>query len=129
MRAWLIGLEIFTAVTALVGGGLFIAAPDGSLLGADPELLLGTPFGDWRVPGIVLAALVGVGFLAVAVWQSRDGWMARRLSIAACIGLVLFEIVEFAMIGFHPLQAVYSVIGAVIIVLAARYPEPDAPQR
>lgn len=122
MRRWLIGLEIFTAVTALVGGALFIAQPDGSLLGADQALLAGTPFGDWLGPGILLAVLVGGGFLAVAAWQWRDGWMARWLSIAAGVGLILFEVVEFAMIGFHPLQAVYSIIGAVIVVLAARLP-------
>lgn len=122
MRRWLIGLQLFTAVTALVGGVLFIVEPNGSLLGADVALLAGSPFADWRGPGILLAALVGLGFLAVAAWQSRDGWMARWVSIAAGIGLVLFEVVEFAIIGFHPLQAVYAIIGAVIIALAVRLP-------
>jgi hypothetical protein len=46
---------------------LLAAAPDGSLLRADLAVLAGTPFSDWRVPGVRLAGLVGGGFL-LAWW-------------------------------------------------------------
>jgi hypothetical protein len=38
-RLVLVGLELFTGVTALVGGVLLAIAPDGSLLAADPAVL------------------------------------------------------------------------------------------
>ncbi len=66
-------LEFFTAVSALAGGILFAVRPDGSLLGADAALLTGTPFDDWLVPGILLAALVGVGFLVTGLWHLAGG--------------------------------------------------------
>ena len=51
----LVALELVTGVTGLVGGALLAAAPDGLLLRADPATLAGSPFSDWRVPGVLLA--------------------------------------------------------------------------
>lgn len=125
-RTALLALEVTTAVAALVGGTLFVLAPDGSLLMADPAVLAGTPFADWLIPGVLLALLVGGGFLAagVALWWGVRG--ARELSVAAGIGLVLFEAVELAWISPHPLQAVFGVVGAAVVVLAVRRGVDDA---
>ncbi len=116
----LIGLEIFTGLTALVGGLLLVIRPDGSLLMADPSVLAATPFSDWLIPGILLATLVGLGFLLAAFWQWAHGVFARYVSLVAGVGLVAFEVTQFLMIGFQPLQAVMAVIGVVVAVLAAR---------
>ena len=45
--------------------------------------LAGTPFSDWRVPGLLLARLVGGGFLLAGWWQWRCLRYARELSMAA----------------------------------------------
>jgi hypothetical protein len=84
----LIGLELLTGSTAVLGGVLLAAKPDGSLLQADAAALATTPFQTWRLPGILLATLVGGGFLTAGVWQWRGGWHARELSIIAGVGLV-----------------------------------------
>ncbi|WP_130177206.1 hypothetical protein [Cryobacterium sp. SO1] len=118
----LITLQSVTSATALGGGLLLMLAPDGSLLTADPAALDGTGFGDWLLPGAALALFVGLGFAVTAVWQWRRGPYARYLSLAAGIGLVLFEIVQFSLIGFQPLQAVFGIVGAVTAVLAWRLP-------
>ncbi|TFD85738.1 hypothetical protein E3T61_16515 [Cryobacterium lactosi] len=118
----LITLESVTSATALAGGLLLMLAPDGSLLMADPAALDGTGFGDWLLPGAALALFVGLGFAVTAVWQWRRGPYARFLSLAAGVGLVLFEVVQFSLIGFHPLQAVFGVVGVVTAVLAWRLP-------
>ena len=118
----LIILESVTSATALAGGLLLMLAPDGSLLMADPAALDGTGFGDWLLPGTALALFVGLGFAVAALWQWRRGPYARHLSLAAGVGLVLFEIVQFSLIGFHPLQAVFGIVGVVTAVLAWRLP-------
>jgi hypothetical protein len=53
-------LEIFLGLGALGGGGLFILAPDGHLLGMTTRMLAGTPFHSFLVPGIILFAFIGV---------------------------------------------------------------------
>ena len=121
MRAHLlVALEAVTGVAGLAGGLVLAIAPDGSLLHADPAVLAGTPFPDWRWPGVLLAVLVGVGFLASAGWQWRGGWHACELSVVARAGLVLFEAIELAMIGFQPLQLLFTLVGLTIIALGSR---------
>lgn len=39
-------------------------------------------------------------------------------SIVAGAGLVVFEAVQWRLIGFQPLQAVFATVGAVVIWLA-----------
>ena len=121
-RRALVALELVTGATGLAGGVLLAVAPDGSLLRADPATLAGTPFADWRVPGVLLAGLVGGGFLLAGWWQWRGGWHARDLSMAAGLGLVCFEAAELAWLGFQALEAVFAVVGATIVVLAWRTP-------
>lgn len=75
--------ELVTGTAGLAGGALLAAVPDGSLLRADPTVLAGTPFSDWRLPGVLLAGLVGGGFLLAGWWQWRGHRYARELSMAA----------------------------------------------
>jgi hypothetical protein len=118
----LIGLELFTGVAGVIGGLLLVAKPDGSLMDARLSALAGSPYADWRVPGVLLATLVGGGFLMAAPWQWRDGWHARELSLLAGLGLVAFEGAELAWIGFQPLEAVFAAVGVAVIGLAWRLP-------
>ena len=117
-RRALVALELVTGVTGLVGGVLLAAAPDGSLLQADPATLADSPFSDWRVPGVLLAGLVGGGFLLAGWWQWRGHRYARELSMAAGAGLVCFEAAELAWLGFQPLEGVVAVVGLTIVTLA-----------
>jgi hypothetical protein len=85
-RRTLVILELGTGTAALAGGVLLAAAPDGSLLHADPGVLAGSPFPDWRAPGMLLATLVGGGFLLAGWWQLADRRHARELSVLAGAG-------------------------------------------
>ena len=122
-RRVLVGLELFTGATALVGGVLLAIAPDGSLLAAAPAALAGSPFADYRWPGILLATLVGAGYLVTGFWQARAGVGARALSVFAGVVLVVFEASELLWLGFQPLEAVLAVIGAAVAVLAVVAPD------
>lgn len=101
-RRVLAGLQLGTGATAAIGGILLATAPDGSLLKADPAALDGSPFDDYRRPGILLATLVGGGFLVAG---ARQGWSApgaRAVSAAGGVGLVLFEGAKCDDSGFSP---------------------------
>ena len=115
----LVPLELVTGVAALIGGVLLAAAPDGSLLSADVAALEGSPFTDWRLPGLLLGGFVGGGFLVAGTWQWRNGWHARELSMLAGLGLLTFEVAEVAWIGFQPLEGVFALVGAAVVALAA----------
>ena len=62
-RRALIAMELLTGGSALLSGGLLAIRPDGSWLGLPTQVLVGGPFADWRLPGLLLGALVGVGLL------------------------------------------------------------------
>ena len=128
IRRGLVAIELFTGVTGLAGGLLLTARPDGSLLRADPSVLAGTPFIDWRVPGVLLATLVGDGFLLTGWWTWRNHQYGRELSLFAGIGLIAFETAEVAWLGFQPLEAVFAVVGVVTVALAWRMRDPAGPK-
>jgi hypothetical protein len=127
-RRVLAGLELVTGASALVGGLLLAVAPDGSLLAADPAVLAGSPFPDYRWPGVLLATLVGGGFLLTGIWQARSGPGARALSAFAGVGLIAFETSELLWLGFQPLEAVLAGVGAAVAALALLAPA-EAPGR
>ena len=118
----LVTLELATGVLGVAGGLLLAVAPDGSLLRADPAALAGSPFSDWRIPGVLLAGLVGGGFLLAAWRQRARRGHARELSMAAGAALICFEAAELAWLGFQPLEAVFAVVGMTVLVLAWQAP-------
>lgn len=115
----LVGLELITGASALLCGALLALRPDGSVLGLPVRVLEGTPFIDWRQPGLLLAGFVGVGYLVAGTAQRFRLPRRRELSVLAGSGLVLFEAVEWGWLGFHPLQAVFMAVGVAVTVLAS----------
>jgi hypothetical protein len=117
-RRLLAGLELATGAAAVTGGLLLTIAPDGSLLAADPAVLSGSPFTDYRLPGVLLATLVGGGYLLTGAREWQAGRGARGLSICAGVGLVVFEAAEVLWLGFQPLEAVFAAVGGAVVALA-----------
>src|SRR5947209_4093200 len=66
-------LEILLGIGALFGGGQFILAPDGHLIGVPLKSLAGTPFHSYLVPGLLLFTFVGVAPMVAAVITARRG--------------------------------------------------------
>ncbi|HSO93106.1 MAG TPA: hypothetical protein VLS53_01375 [Candidatus Dormibacteraeota bacterium] len=113
----LLGTTVFTGLAAVTGGVLLTIRPDGSLLQAKVAALAGTPFADWRIPGILLATLVGVGGLGAAACLATRVSHARELVCLYAAGLLAFEIVEWSTIGFQPLEAVFGAVAVAILLL------------
>jgi hypothetical protein len=125
----LIGLELVIGGTAVIGGLLLAVAPDGSLLAADPAALHGSPFADYRLPGVLLASLVGGGYLFSGWWLRRAGHGWRALSVFAGVGLVMFEGAEVLWLGFQPLEAVFAAVGVTVAGLALTAKHEPGPRR
>jgi peptidoglycan/LPS O-acetylase OafA/YrhL len=119
-RILLIVLDAFLAVTSVAGGiGLLTGA-----ISPPPELLHGSIFGSYTIPGLALLFLVGGSALAAMVLVlRRHAWGALASGLAALM-IMGFEIVEVLVIGSEPglarnLQAFYFTLGLVIAILAA----------
>ena len=114
----LIGLEVLVAVPAIVAGVLFLLDTDGRLLGMSTEALGESPFTDYLVPGLLLLVVVGLGFLGLAMWTWVRAPHAAELAVIGGTGLVLFEAIEYLMIGFNAQQAIVAMIGVAIAATA-----------
>lgn len=108
-------LEIFVGVTAVVGGSLLIAAPDGSLSKLSLELLKYSPFHDYFWPGVLLVVFVGALNLVAAGVSVLKWRFAPIVALTSGGALVIYIVAEGFMIPvFHPLQLVYSALGILI---------------
>jgi hypothetical protein len=61
----LIALLLFLSCGALYGGWSLITRPDGGGMGMPARWLAGSPFTDYRIPGLVLFILFGIAPLFV----------------------------------------------------------------
>ncbi len=122
-------LELLLGISALSGGLLLIVQPNGSLLQAKLSAPRGTPFMDWRVPGVFLAGCIGGGSLLSAFWLWRRLPCARELALLTAVGVVAFEAVEWAMIGFQILEAFVALVAGLMLLLAWRLPAARLGQR
>jgi hypothetical protein len=105
---------------AAVGGGLDLVLTNGRVIRMPSELLEGSPFGSYFIPGLVLLA-VGIANLAsAAAVLLRNRWGAPA-SVVVGIAWMGWFVVQVAVVGFlNWQQPAYFVVGVLIIVLAAR---------
>lgn len=97
-----VGLEIFLGIGALFGGGVFLLAPDGHLLGMTTKTLAGSPFQSYLVPGMILFVFVGIAPLLVAAITLRRLAIAPLAALAVgltLIGWISVEMVVLAGLG------------------------------
>lgn len=117
---WLLmGLLGYLGIRALLGGGQFIVAPSGAIVGLSPAVLSGTPFRDFLLPGLFLFVGLGVFPLVVlyGVYRSYQWAPAGALVVGVVLGV--WAVVEGFVLGFgERLQYVNLVQAIVIVVLA-----------
>ena len=126
-----VGLEVFLGLGALFGGGAFILAPDGHLLGMPTTLLAGSPFPSYLVPGIVLFTLIGLAPLVAATIAVRRQALAPLAAVAVgltLIGWVSVEMVVLAGLGSLA-WALYLVLGACIAAIGVAWWRAPAASR
>jgi hypothetical protein len=115
--AWaaLVGVAVFNAVSA-VGGGVAMLFTDG--LGMPRAFLVGSPFGSFFVPAVLLVAVVGGTQVVAAVLLLLRGRSSLFWAVLAGFTMVTWILAETAIIrGFGLLQALYYLTGVAELVL------------
>lgn len=112
-------IQVLVGLGAVVGGAIMIVAPTGTLLQMSPDMLKGTPFSDFLVPGIILFFVIGVGQIGGGVLTMRKQRFAGYLGAALGIGLMIWIFVQVNMIGGRNiLQYSYFMIGVMETALS-----------
>jgi hypothetical protein len=110
--AVLAGFGAFSA-----GVGAVLATMDDGA-GVPAELLAGSPFKSYFIPGLILGVIVGGTQLAAAVLLLARHRTALLASAIAGFGMLIWIFVELAMIQQYTwLQAVYFGLGCLELVL------------
>jgi hypothetical protein len=129
----LIVLVIFLGAAAIISGPMLFLSPDGDLIGMSTDVLNGSPFSDFLIPGIILFIFVGVFPLMVGAGLLKTGWRGLSFlnplksyhwawsgALAAGIILLIWIITETALLGYISfLQPVMGTWGAALLILAA----------
>lgn len=116
-RRLVIVLGLISALSALGGSAELILWPHGNRY-VPVDLLRGTPFETFLVPGLLLGVVVGGSSLvcAMAVWQRSRA--AVDLTVLAGGALTVWIAAEVALLrGIHFLHVVFGVLGVAILSL------------
>ena len=114
-RLVLIAVGVFQGATAVAGGIGLLA----EWITPGLELLDGSPFDSYVVPGLALLG-VGAGTLVAVAAVVRRSPLGLPLAALAGLAMIVFEVVEVAVIGYHFLQIFYGLVGATLILSAFR---------
>ena len=119
MKTLLFILLSFIAITATISGILMISQPDGSISHLKPELLSGSPFKNYLVPGILLAGGVGAVNLVAVFLNMMRHRQRYNAAIAGGAVIIVWILVQVMMIGtIHWLHILYFSAG-ILVVLGA----------
>ncbi|HWB64056.1 MAG TPA: hypothetical protein VG603_11135 [Chitinophagales bacterium] len=130
---FLLLLIAFQALSGLAGGFVLIIKTDGALLHAPLQMLQGSPFKTFLIPGLILLLVLGVfpaltfvlllvkrtpAFLQyLNIYPNRHP--AWGFSLYIGLGLIIWMDVEVALTGFGSvLQVIYAVTGLLILISA-----------
>ncbi len=119
MRLLLLLLVSFITVTAVVSGLLMISNPDGKILGLSTELLGGTPFQGFRIPGMLLTIFVGGTNLIAVIFNLQRNKNRYNWAMAGGSMITGWIVIQMILINItYWIQFLYLGIGVLIILLA-----------
>src|SRR5512138_705110 len=115
----LIVLVIFQSISTILGGIALLA----NIISMPVELLQGSPFQDYTLPGLALSLLAGGSALFAIILLFRRSKFSILFSTTAGVVMMFFEFVEVLVIGSpagiaRTLQIVYFGTGTAIVVAA-----------
>jgi len=120
----LLGLLLFNGLTASAGGLALMT----DWIPEQASWVRHTDFPSNYLPGVILMAVVGGSSLiaGIALTKRSDGW--QLASIVAGTIMVFWIVGEIASIrGFHFLQVIYLVTGALVVWWTPARDRPTGP--
>jgi hypothetical protein len=124
----LVFLLVLLGISAVFGGIVLMLDP--RIMGASEELLVGTPFSGFFLPGLILFVFNGLfpiltafGLLCRPDWAWADTlnlypdrhW-AWAYALYAGFGIIIWITVQITMIAFSWFQPAYIVVGLLILI-------------
>ena len=121
LRGPLQALLLFNGLSALFGGSVLVAAPDGSILGMPLSLLASTPFTDFLLPGLILFTVLGLGSsIGWMLVYRRHPWAMRWVQMVG-IATVVWIVTQMIMLrGVNFLHVIYITVGILLVLLVKR---------
>ncbi|MGW8314791.1 MAG: hypothetical protein ACWGNV_04255 [Bacteroidales bacterium] len=95
-------LQAFIGIGAVVGGFMLMIDPSGSKLGLPIDLIKGSPFSDFLIPGIFLFSLNGIGSMIGAGFSFAKKRYAQELAII--LGAILVAWILIQVLIIHTLS-------------------------
>jgi hypothetical protein len=106
-------LLAFGALNAFGGGYYGLSGAQG----VPTEWLAGTRFRDYTLPSLILFAVVGGSFLVAAVAVLARSRMARASALTASMVVLVWIVVQVAIIGYVSWMQPATAIGGVLILM------------
>jgi hypothetical protein len=118
IRLMLIALHLLLGIAALGAGQALVRRPSGADLTFSIGWLERSPFPDYRIPGLVMVLVIAPMQL-LAFWsQLRGRAEAPALSMTGGVFLVLWLILQTAIIGYrHWSQLIWAILFPLTAVL------------
>jgi hypothetical protein len=117
IRTTAIILLFINGISGLAGSYSLIADPSGKDVRMPIELLAGSPFSNFLIPGLVLLVFIGVSSLIVAYFTIGQYKHYPLLLIYQGITVWIWLSVQIAVIKtLDPLQLVYGLIGLGLVL-------------
>jgi hypothetical protein len=114
VRRVLLGLLAFGAVSS-IGGAVGVA---GNGVGFPPDLLQGSVFDSFLIPGLILGIVVGGTQLAGAVGLLLKRHSGLFFAAVAGFGMLIWIFVELIIVrGYHWLMGFYFAFGIAELIL------------
>lgn len=111
--------ESIVALGAIPAGLSLIADPTGTGLGLAPEILEGTPFQNYLIPGLFLLLVNGFGNVAGAFYSFKRKKLSAELGLILGILLLGWILIQVYLIGWtNFLQTIFFIVAIVEIVLS-----------
>ena len=119
IRTLLGALFAFGALNAFAGGYYGLSGAEG----VPREWLAGSPFSDYFVPSLVLFVVVGDALALAAIMVFRGHPLARAIACAAAAVLLVWIVVQVAIIGYVSwMQPATFAAGLLMLLLISLLP-------
>jgi hypothetical protein len=119
MKTILFILVAFLALSTVIAALLLMSVPDGSLLSLTTDILKGSVFKDFVLPGLLLMIFVGVINLLALFYNLINHKLKYNLSIAGGAMILVWMVIQYSIIqqAFW-LDLVYVLVGLSVIFIS-----------